>query len=43
VLITPHIAVNIDVKMRRCIEHFAANLRRYCSGAALADRVERAA
>jgi phosphoglycerate dehydrogenase-like enzyme len=43
VLITPHIAVNIDVKIRRCIEHFAANLRRYCGGEALADRVERAA
>jgi phosphoglycerate dehydrogenase-like enzyme len=43
VLITPHIAVNIDVKMRRCVEHFAANLRRYCAGEELADRVEPAA
>lgn len=38
-LITPHIAVNVGDKMARCVEHFAANLRRFVRGEALADRV----
>jgi len=41
VLITPHIAVNVPSKLRRCVEHFADNLRRYCAGQQLADPVER--
>jgi phosphoglycerate dehydrogenase-like enzyme len=41
VLITPHIAVNVPSKLRRCVEHFADNLHRYCAGDELADRVER--
>jgi len=41
VLITPHIAVNVPSKLRRCIEHFADNLQRYCEGGTLADRIER--
>ena len=40
VLITPHIAVNVPSKLRRCVEHFADNLHRYCAGAELADRIE---
>jgi phosphoglycerate dehydrogenase-like enzyme len=39
VLITPHIAVNVPSKLRRCVEHFAENVRRYCAGDALLDRV----
>ncbi len=38
VLITPHIAVNVPSKLRRCVEHFADNLRRYCAGQELLDR-----
>jgi phosphoglycerate dehydrogenase-like enzyme len=41
VLITPHIAVNVPSKLRRSVEHFADNLRRYCAGGALVDQVER--
>lgn len=39
VLITPHIAVNVPSKLRYCVEHFAENLRRYCAGEDLVDRV----
>jgi len=39
VLITPHIAVNVPSKLRRSVEHFADNLRRYCASQELADRV----
>ena len=39
VLLTPHIAVNVPSKLRRCVEHFADNLHRYCAGDPLADRV----
>ena len=39
VLITPHIAVNVPSKLRHCVEHFAENLRRYCAGEDLADRL----
>ncbi len=38
-IITPHIAPNVPEKVRRCVEHFAANLRRYCDGEALQDVV----
>jgi phosphoglycerate dehydrogenase-like enzyme len=41
VLITPHIAVNVPSKLRRCVEHFADNLQRYCRNDKLADRVLR--
>ena len=41
VLITPHIAVNVPSKLRRCVEHFAENLRRFCAGEPLRDRVAR--
>ena len=41
VLVTPHIAVNVTTKLRRCVEHFADNLERYCRGDELADRVPR--
>jgi phosphoglycerate dehydrogenase-like enzyme len=40
-LITPHIAVNVPSKMRRCVEHFADNLDRWCRGEPLRDQVVR--
>ncbi len=40
-VITPHIAVDVPAKLRRCVEHFAENLQRYCAGQALCDRVQR--
>jgi phosphoglycerate dehydrogenase-like enzyme len=40
-LITPHIAVNVPSKMRRCVEHFADNLGRWCRGEPLRDLVVR--
>jgi len=39
VLITPHIAVNVPSKLRRCVEHFAENLRRFCAGEPLRDPI----
>jgi phosphoglycerate dehydrogenase-like enzyme len=39
VVITPHIAPNTDSKMRLAVDHFADNLRRYCAGEELKDRV----
>jgi len=38
-LLTPHIAVNVASKMARCVEHFAANLRRFQRGEPLVDVV----
>ncbi len=38
-IITPHIAPNVPEKLRHCIEHFADNLQRYCSGEELKDLV----
>jgi phosphoglycerate dehydrogenase-like enzyme len=39
VVITPHIAPNTESKMRLAVDHFADNLRRYCAGEELVDRV----
>jgi phosphoglycerate dehydrogenase-like enzyme len=38
-ILTPHIAPNVPEKLARCVEHFAANLRRYCDGDELLDLV----
>ncbi len=38
-VVTPHIAPNVPEKLLRCVEHFAANLRRYCDGQELHDLV----
>jgi phosphoglycerate dehydrogenase-like enzyme len=40
VVITPHIAPNTPSKMRGAVDHFADNLRRYCAGEELVDRVK---
>jgi phosphoglycerate dehydrogenase-like enzyme len=40
VLLTPHVAVNTPAKLARAVEHFADNLRRFCSGEPLEDAVE---
>lgn len=39
VVITPHIAPNTESKMKIAVDHFADNLRRYCAGEELRDRV----
>ena len=31
-VITPHAAVNVPAKLRRSVDHFAANLARFCAG-----------
>jgi len=41
VLMTPHIAVNVADKLQACVEHFAANLRRFRHGQALQDAIAR--
>ena len=41
VVITPHAAVNVPAKLRRSVEHFAANLTRFCAGEPLEGEVGR--
>jgi phosphoglycerate dehydrogenase-like enzyme len=39
VVVTPHVAPNTEAKMRIAVDHFADNLRRFCAGEELGDRV----
>jgi phosphoglycerate dehydrogenase-like enzyme len=39
VLITPHVATTTPTKMRRALDHFADNLRRFCAGEPLEDEI----
>lgn len=40
-ILTPHVAMSLESRMRRCLEHFADNLTRYCGGEPLRDLVVR--
>jgi D-3-phosphoglycerate dehydrogenase len=39
VIITPHVAIHLADRMAHCTEHFCENLRRYCTGEPLHDKV----